>query len=220
MVGWNRETGDFVSGQFDLPTGYEHWIIKFDLDGASATPRQYGRVEYASYLMARAAGISMQESMLQEIAGAGHFMTKRFDRAGNEKLHMQTLCALANLDFNMVGTFNTVQLFETAIDLGLGLDALDELFNRVAFNMCMANNDDHTKNWSFLLPEGGGWQLAPAYDLTHAHAENNPWLSQHFLSVNGKFAGVGRSDLLRLAERFSISDPHARIDRMVDIAES
>ncbi len=130
------------------------------------------------------------------------------------------LGALANLDFNMVGTFSTVQLFEAAIDLELDLDALDELFDRVVFNVCMTNNDDHTKNWSFLLPEGGSWQLAPAYDLTYAYAENNPWLSQHFLSVNGKFTGIDRSDLLRLAERFSISDPYARIDRMVDIAES
>lgn len=220
VVGWNRSTGDFVSGQFDLPADYEHWIIKFDLDDGTGRPRQYGRVEYAYYLMARAAGIPMQESVLQEIAGTGHFMTKRFDRMGNEKLHMQTLCAMANLDFNLVGTFSSVQLFETAIELGLGLDDLDALFDRLTFNICMANNDDHTKNWSFILAEGGGWQLAPAYDLTYAYAENNPWLAQRFLSVNGKFKDITRADLLGLAERFSISKPEARIDKILDIAES
>lgn len=220
VVGWNRSTGDFVSGQFDLPTDYEHWIIKFDLDDGTGSPRQYGRVEYAYYLMARAAGIDMQESMLQEIAGVGHFMTKRFDRIGNEKIHTQTLCALSNLDFNLVGTFSSVQLFETAIELGLGLTALDALFDRLVFNVCMSNNDDHTKNWSFMLAEGGDWQLAPAYDLTYAHAKNNPWLAQHFLAVNGKYKDITRSDLLRLAERFSVSEPDARIDKMIDIAES
>lgn len=218
VVGWNRETGDFVSGQFELPDGYEHWIMKFDMDSASGQPRQYGKVEYAYYLMACACGIRMAESCLQKAAGSSHFMTRRFDRTHAGKVHMQTLCGIAELDFNMVGAFSAAQLFETAIDLGLALDALDELFDRMVFNICMANNDDHTKNWSFLLQQGGQWELAPAYDLTYAFAEGNPWLSQHFMSVNGKFTDVERKDLLVLAERFSVSHPGDRIDSIVAVA--
>ncbi len=218
VVGWNEEIGDFVSGQFDLPDGYEHWIIKFDIDSSTGIPRQYGRVEYAYSLMARACGIRMEECRLQEAAGTGHFMTRRFDRRNNVKVHMQTLCAMSELDFNLVGAFSCVQLFETASQLGLGLDAFDELFDRMAFNICMSNNDDHTKNWSFTLTEGGKWQLAPAYDLTYAYAPNNPWMSQHFMSVNGKFRGITRDDLLSLAERFSVSDPERRIDQIAYVA--
>lgn len=219
VVGWNADTGEFLSGQFDLPDGFEHWIVKFDIGSAEGAPRQYGRVEYAYSLMAKACGIRMEECRLQDAAGASHFMTRRFDRRQGAKTHMQTLCALAELDFNLVGAFSSVQLFDAADRLGLGLGAMDELFDRMAFNVCMANNDDHTKNWSFVLPEGGAWQLAPAYDLTYAHAPGNPWLAQHFMSVNGKFQGIARGDLLTLADRFSVSDPGRRIDRIVAVSE-
>ena len=219
VVGWDPVSGNFVSGQFDLPEGYEHWIIKFDIDGSEGVPRQYGRVEYAYSLMARECGIRMEESRLQEAAGSSHFMTRRFDRQNGAKIHMQTLCAMSELDFNMVGAFSSAQLFETALDLGLPLTAIDELFDRLVFNVCMANNDDHTKNWSFLLPEGGLWQLAPAYDLTYSYAPANPWLSQHFMSVAGKFSEITRGDLLALAERFSVSDASRRIDDIVSVAQ-
>lgn len=220
VVGWNPETHDFISGQFDVPKGYEHWILKFDIDSGSGLSRQYGKVEFAYYLMARECGIRMKECRLQEAAGASHFMTRRFDRNENSKVHMQTLCAIAELDFRSVGAFSSVQLFETANDLGLGYDTIDEIFDRMAFNVCMANNDDHTKNWSFLLEEGGSWQLAPAYDLTYSYAENNPWLSRHFMAVNGKFKDITREDLLLLAERYSVSDPSERIDKIVKVARA
>lgn len=218
VVGWNPDTGEFVSGQFDVPEGFEHWILKFDLDRPGVPPRQYGRIEYAYYLMARECGITMSESRLQEAAGGFHFMTRRFDRLDGEKAHMQTLCAMGELDFNQTGTFSSAQLFEVVQRLGLGYGAVDEVFMRLAFDVCLANNDDHTKNWSFLLREGGDWELAPAYDLTYAFSSRSAWTAQHFLSVNGKFRDIDRDDLLAVAERFNVSDPQDRIDKVVDVA--
>ena len=69
--------------------------------------------------------------------------------------------------------------------------------------------DDHTKNFSFLMREGGGWELAPAYDLTGFHfSDGNPswgdWQNQHALSVNGKFSRITDEDILLVGERYGI----------------
>ena len=57
---------------------------------------------------------------------------------------------------------------------------------------------------SFLLREGGAWELAPAYDVTYAYNPKGEWTYQHLMSVNGKFAGISRDDLMVVADRFGI----------------
>jgi serine/threonine-protein kinase HipA len=207
VLGWNPETREIRAGQFDVPEGFEHWILKFDGMGADhelGEGQGYGRIEYGYHLMALAAGITMAPSRLLEEGGRAHFMTRRFDRDGNAKHHMQTLCALAHLDFRQRATHDAGQLFLTLRDLRLGYQAFEQAFRRIAFNVMAANCDDHTKNISFLLREGGDWELAPAYDVTFAYNPKGEWTYQHLLGVNGKFAGITRQDLLDLAERFAI----------------
>jgi len=224
VVGYSSEKDDFVSGQFKLPKGYEPWIIKFDLMGSDATvmpgrKQAYGRIEYAYYLMAKDAGIDIQPCRLYELGSRAHFMTRRFDRsASGGKLHMQTLCAMAGLDFNLRDTHDYHQAFQTIEELGLGYQAVDELFRRMVFNVAMANNDDHTKNLSFLLAPDGTWQLAPAYDLTHANNPNGLWTSRHLMAVNGKLIDIERADLLALAQRYHVSSPEDSIDAIVEVA--
>ncbi len=73
----------------------------------------------------------------------------------------------------------------------------------------MARNcDDHTKNFNFLLKQGGRWELSPAFDITHAHNPSGKWTAQHLMSVNGKFDGIARVDLLAEADKYSI--PHRK----------
>jgi serine/threonine-protein kinase HipA len=159
--------------------------------------------------MAVAAGITMSPSRLQEEHGRAHFMTKRFDREGNTKHHLQTLCAMAHLDYRQKATHDASQLFLTLRQLQLGYPAFEEAFRRIAFNVMAANCDDHTKNVSFLFREGGEWELAPAYDVTHAFNPQGEWTYQHLLAVNGKFSDISREDLLVMADRFGIgSAPH------------
>jgi serine/threonine-protein kinase HipA len=67
-----------------------------------------------------------------------------------------------------------------------------------------ANCDDHSKNVSFLLREGGAWELAPAYDVTHAYNPKGEWTYQHLMSVNGTFADISRDDLMVVADEFGI----------------
>ncbi len=207
VIAWNPETHEIRAGQFEVPKGFEHWILKFDGMGADrelGEGQGYGRIEYGYHLMALAARIMMAPSRLLEEGGRAHFMTRRFDRDGNTKHHLQTLCALAHLDFRQRATHDASQLFLTLRDLHLGYEALEQAFRRIAFNVMAANCDDHTKNISFLLREGGDWELAPAYDVTHAYNPKGEWTYQHLVGVNGKFAGITRHDLLELAERFAI----------------
>ncbi len=217
VIAWNPETGEIRAGQFEVPDGFEHWLLKFDGMGADRELGEgwgYGRIEYAYHLMAFAAGIAMAPCRLMEEGGRAHFMTRRFYRDGNAKHHVQTLCAMAHMDYRQVATHDAAQFFQTLRDLRLGYEASEEAFRRIAFNVMAANCDDHTKNVSFLLREGRDWELAPAYDVTHAFNPEGKWTYQHLLAVNGKFSGITRGDLLELAERFAVGTAPAVLDRV------
>ncbi|MGO9088392.1 MAG: type II toxin-antitoxin system HipA family toxin [Candidatus Sulfotelmatobacter sp.] len=214
VIAWNPKTNTIRSGQFDAAEGFEHWLLKFDGVGKYAelgTGADYGRVEYAYYLMAKQAGIDMYECRLLEENERAHFMTRRFDRevvnGQTIKHHLQTLCAMDHLDFKQRGTHAYAQLFMVVSRLGLGDAALDQVFRRMAFNVMARNCDDHTKNFAFRLKQGGDWELAPAYDVTHAYNLKGEWTYQHLMSVNGKFRDIAREDILVEAERFGVARP-------------
>lgn len=206
-IAWNPATDEIRPGQFDVEPGFEHWLLKFDGMGADRElggTQDYGRIEYAYHLMACAAGITMSLCRLLEENGRAHFMTLRFDRQGNRKHHLQTLCAMAHLDYKQKASHDYSQFLQTVIRLDLDYEAREEAFRRMAFNVMAANCDDHTKNISFMLREGKRWELAPAYDVTYAFNPAGEWTFQHLMAVNGKFAGILRSDLLAVADRFGI----------------
>lgn len=222
---WNRETNEIRAGQFDADLGFEHWLLKFDGMGADSelgASTDYGRIEYAYSLMAGAAGINMAPCRLLEEGGRAHFMTRRFDRMvdGEGKTvrhHMQSLCAMAHLDYKQKATHDYAQLLQTVQRLKLGHDALAETFRRMVFNIAAANCDDHSKNFSFLLPAGSRqWCLTPAYDITHAYNPKGEWTYQHLMGVNAKFAGITRDDLLRVADRFAIGPAPKIIDTVAE----
>lgn len=217
VLGWNPATNELVAGQFDLPPGFEHWLLKFDGMGGDAQlgpSQQYGRIEYAYHRMAVLAGIDMQPCRLHHEGGRAHFMTRRFDREGNAKLHVQSLCALQHLSYNYTRTHAYETLFLTARGLGLGDAAMTQLFARMAFNVAARNQDDHTRNFAFLMRRGGPWELAPAFDVTFAMDPGNRWLQAHQMSVAGKFEGIGRADLMQVADRFSIPGTTAALARI------
>lgn len=209
-IAWNQKTNEVRSGQFDVEPGFEHWILKFDGMGPDRElggSQDYGRIEYAYYLMAQAAGISMSPCCLMEENGRAHFMTRRFDRDGNIKHHIQTLCAMLHLDYRQKASHDYSQFFMAIKRLRLGATALEEAFRRMVFNVMAANRDDHTKNFSFILRQGGEWDLAPAYDVTHAYNPQGEWTYQHLMAINGKFGDIKTEDFLAIADRFEIANP-------------
>jgi serine/threonine-protein kinase HipA len=206
-IAWNPNTNEIRAGQFDVDPGFEHWLLKFDgmgRDNELGEPQGYGRIEYAYYLMATEAAINMSRCRLLEEGGRAHFMTKRFDREGNTKLHMQSLSGMAQLDYRAKGVHDYSQALSVMRQLKMTPEAFEQMFRRIAFNVMAKNCDDHTKNISFILREEKSWDLAPAYDLIYAYNPKGEWTYQHLMSVTGKFDHVRRDDLLILADRFQI----------------
>lgn len=193
IIAWNPHTKEIRSGQIDAGNGFEYWLLKFDGvennkdKGPNADDPAYTRIEYAYYLMAKSAKIEMSQCRLYEENGKYHFMTKRFDRLNNgEKLHMQTLGALAHFDYNQPGAHSYEQAADVINKLNLGINTVEELYKRMVFNILARNQDDHVKNISFLMDKKGQWYLAPAYDITYANDPSNIWLSKHQMTMNGK----------------------------------
>lgn len=220
VVALNPETGELRSGQVPADPGFEQWLLKFDGVGADpdlGATGNFGRIEYAYHRMAVAAGIEMTQCRLLEEGGRAHFMTRRFDRtADGGKVHTQTLCALSHLDFRQVGVHDYAQLFLLIEQLGLGPDTRAEVFRRMTFNVAAANCDDHTKNFAFLLDEGGAWRLSPAYDVTHSHAPSSKWTRQHLMAVNGQTVGITRADVMEVGDRFAVPAAADNVERVLE----
>lgn len=228
VIAYNPVTGQMRTGQLDAPMGYEHWLIKLDGVGDDPTRENstpgggtgYGRIEYAYSLMATAAGLTMTECKLLPEGPRTHFMTRRFDRLPNgDRVHLQSLCGLAALDFNMAGAHSYAQYFNALDALGLGVDAREQAFRRMVFNVVAMNRDDHTKNLAFLLPEQGDWVLAPAYDITYAHNPAGKWTGLHQMSIEGKRDQIGLNDLYRVADKFLVPGYKAVVSEVVQAAK-
>jgi serine/threonine-protein kinase HipA len=116
-----------------------------------------------------------------------------------------SLCALAHLDFNMTGAHSYDQYLQSVKALRLGGEDLQQAYRRMVFNVMAVNHEDHTKNFAFLRRQGGGWELAPAFDVTHAFSSNSSWARRHLMAVNGKFDGIGVADLHAVGERNDIA---------------
>ena len=221
IVDFNPATLQLKAGRPAHTAGFEKWLIKFDgvgRDNQLGNTAEYGRIEYAYSLMAKASGIEMTETRLLEENGRSHFMTKRFDRTElGGKLHMQSLCALDQVDFNLVKTNAYEQLFNAIVALGLGQAALDQAWTRMVFNVLASNCDDHSKNFSFLMDSAGVWRLAPAYDVTFAYDPNNHWINSHLMSVRGKFANIKPNDLYEVADIYGIASAKRRLTEIRDV---
>ena len=220
IIAYNKATGELRSGQVDAPEGFDYYIIK--LDGVSATTGfretdNYGRLEYSFSELVKKCGIEMTECELKEENGRAHFMTKRFDRAGGRKLHMQTLCGIAHYDYQLPRAYSYEQAFDVMRALRLPYTQATEMFRRMVFNVVVRNQDDHTKNISFLMDEEGRWRLSPAYDMGFAYNPDGGWTNTHQMSINGKFDDITRKDLLACANRNNIKDASSIIDEICEI---
>jgi len=204
VIAFNPKTKNVRSGQLELRPGFEHWLIKFDGvefsgDWGVADPSGYGLLEYSYYLTAQKCGVDMMESRIFSENGRNHFMTRRFDRDDEgRKKFVQTLGALAHYDYYESGQYSYEQVFMLMKQLNLSQAAIEQQFRRVIFNLVGCNQDDHVKNFSFMMDRKGRWELSPAYDL--CHAEGSDFTRFHQLSVNGKTSGFVTEDIKALAK--------------------
>lgn len=206
LVGYNPITGDAISGEDDLPEGFEHWLVKF-ASGSDAD--DVGAVEYAYSLMARAAGLDMPPTRLFEtVEGDRFFGIRRFDRGcggslrrDNRRYHVHTFGNLIQSNFR-IPSADYADLLKVANLLTRNHQDVLRAFRLMAFNVLAHNRDDHVKNFAFLLNDTTGeWSLAPAYDLMFTPGPGG----EHTMTVVGEGRNPGRPQMLQLAERADIS---------------
>jgi serine/threonine-protein kinase HipA len=223
VIAFNQKTDEVRSGQTKCPKGFEHWLIKLDgvSDAQFGASHGFGRVEYAYYLMAIDCGIAMMECQLLEENNRAHFMTKRFDREGNDiKHHIQTLCGMQHFDYNNLQGYSYEQLFQTMRMLKMTYPEAEQMFRRMVFNVMATNYDDHTKNFSFRLKENSKWELSPAYDVCYSYDPNNVWVSQHTLSINGKHKAIKKADLMKIAADTNIKKAEKIIEEIQTVVSN
>lgn len=217
LIAWNPETNDIRSGQVNAGKEYEYWLLKFDdisnNKDKDSTPDsgEYTRIEYAYYLMAKAAGIEMSECRLYKENGRAHFMTKRFDRIGSkgEKLHMQSLCAIAHMDFNSPRAYSYEEAFSVMRQMKLSHTDFVQLYKRMIFNELAKNYGDHTKNIAFLMNKKGEWSLAPAFDMTFSYSKDSVWVNSHQMLINGKYENIQKEDFRKVADKAGLKKSEA-----------
>lgn len=221
IIAYNPLTGEVRSGQIEAPEGFDYYLIKLDGVTAEAGFREtqnFGRLEYSFYRLVKECGIEMSDCKLIEENGRAHFLTKRFDRRNGEKIHMQTLCGIAHYDYRNPRSYSYEQAFNVMRVLRLPYSQAQEMFRRMVFNVVIRNQDDHTKNISFLMDKQGKWNLSPAYDMGFAYNPKGGWTAQHQMSINGKFDDITRQDLLEFAKRNNIKEAAQIIDSIVEVS--
>jgi serine/threonine-protein kinase HipA len=213
MVGVSKNRKQVIHGVDDLPDAYEHWIIKFV---SGNDPEDNGSLEYAYSLMAREAGINMPETHLfpssKNKAGknkAGYFGVRRFDREGNDRIHMHTVSGLLHADHRMP-SLDYEGILKTALVLTKSVLQVEQFFRLAAFNVFAYNRDDHAKNFSFLMDNNGAWRVAPAYDLVFSSGPGG----EHSTTVMGEGRNPGTKDLLRLARKFDLKKAAGILDEV------
>ena len=216
VLAWNPDTDEFRSGQASAGEGFSHWLMKFDgvhgnKDRELADPQGFGRIEYAYHLMARDAGIEMEQCRLHEEGGRAHFMTRRFDRTTRgDKVHMQSLGGLMHYDFNNAGAYAYEQVLQAIRHLDLSMVDVEQQVHRTFFNVLARNQDDHVKNIAFLMNRKGTWQLSPAFDVAYSYNPSGAWTSRHQMSLGGKRDAFEHDDLITFAGVGGVKKAKAR----------
>lgn len=209
IIGMDEETGIIRSGQADLPSNFNHYILKFDTGKRDELP--ITKVEMAYYLMAKDAGINMMPSKLVEIEGTKNFMTQRFDRQNGKKIHTQTLAAMSSF----ADAYE--DLFVVGRKLNLSADEQSQQYRRMVFNVIAENVDDHTKNFSFIMLPNGEWHISPAYDIVFSADPDSHFYRNHELTILGKRKNITKQDLLLFAQRQDIKNAASIIDEVAEV---
>ncbi|MGL4380737.1 MAG: type II toxin-antitoxin system HipA family toxin [Vibrio sp.] len=152
------------------------WIAKFpNLNDT----HDVGAWEMVCYELALAAGVDMFPSEIRQFSSQHHtFLTKRFDRYGQQRLHFSSaMTQLQYYDGEQSQGASYLEIAEFISNSGAQTEAdLAQLWRRIVFNIAVSNTDDHLRNHGFLLTKNG-WKLSPAYDL-------NPIVGKHGLHLN------------------------------------
>lgn len=209
-----KEDGKLYDGTmlYDEPCTY--WLLKFDSYGNNdrdhADPKGMTKVEYIYSLIAKKCDIEIPRTSYIESGDDFHFMIERFDRVYEEgrstKLHYVSWAGLSHFDRDTTGAYSYEQLVLTVRSMQLGHGAVTEVFKRAVFNIVGRNQDDHTKNFGFLMNKSGTWRLSPAFDLTYCYDPTGNWTKVHQLTLNNKQDNFTVEDIIAFGAYCNLSE--------------
>ncbi|MBE0496276.1 MAG: HipA domain-containing protein [Campylobacterales bacterium] len=184
-----------------LEEGLTHVIVKYD--ESEKKKSVYSTIEYIYYCLAKQCGLDISQSYLLEADGRHHFVTTRFDiEPSAKRYHVHSLAGLLHLDYALPRTIGYEDLLRTAVQLG-AQSSLQQLFLQMLFNYMFVNQDDHSRNFSFMCDKDFKWRATPAYDLTFAQGGGQT--VEHQLSLYGKpLSTIGLDEIAALATEFSL----------------
>jgi serine/threonine-protein kinase HipA len=192
VVYFNPDTAQ-MSTQASAVLGAQAWLVKFpgsdDAPDSCALEALYADVAHRCHL-------GMTATRFFELPGGrSAFATQRFDRRGEQRVHVHSLAGLLHANFQ-VPSVSYEDFFRVTRRLTRDQRELKKAVQRCVFNILMNNRDDHAKNLSFLLEADGSWRLAPPYDLTYCPG----YKGEHFMDVAGVGAAPEREHVLKAAK--------------------
>ena len=192
-----------VSGERDLPEGYEAWIIKFHASKDKGDNE--GLIEEAYARMLRLAFINVPKTQVLAVKDKHYFAVKRFDRINNERLHVHSLAGLSHANFR-VPDFDYIKLLRATKMLTHNSDDMEQVYRQMVFNILANNQDDHTKNFSFIMDGKGTWRLSPAYDITFNHCHGG----EQSMTIDGYGKNIPESVFYSLGEMCELDAQNVR----------
>ena len=218
IIGYNCKTQELISGvKRELKKDFDHYLIKFDIQKNDGRSSDYTKLEYIYMNMAKEVGIDVPKIELLTHGNLAHYLIKRFDRVTSEALHLHSVAGLNHTNFNIPMHYSYDELLRLTRYLTGSQQDVNEQFKRMIFNIVGRNQDDHAKNFAFMMNKNGIWNLSPAFDITYSNGTG--YTKNHQLSLNGKTNNFTLNDILQLAKKHSIKENIAKeyLEQIVEV---
>ena len=221
VVGYAPQSQEMIYGLRDrLPEPYEHWLLKFDVANEQGASSDYTKLEYLYMQMASEVGITVPKLELLAHGNLAHFMIKRFDRVNNERIHLHSLSGMTHSNIHVPKHYSYDNLLRLTRHITGSQAEVEEQYKRMVFNIIARNQDDHAKNFTFMMDKKGSWSISPAYDITYANGKG--YTKEHQLTLKGKSTNFERKMLVDFAQEQSIrkNDAIIIIDEVQEVLSS
>jgi serine/threonine-protein kinase HipA len=211
LVQISEDKKEIIHARQELKSGFSHWMVKF---ASSLDSREVGAVEYAYSLMAKDAKLDMPRTALIEGKKGRYFACERFDRIGDERVHMHSVAGLVHSDFRYP-SLDYDDILSLCLHLTKNVQEVEKVFRLACFNLFTHNRDDHAKNFSFLMDEKGEWRFSPVYDITFS---NGP-AGEHSTMYLGEGKNPTKEHLKELAKKHQLKNADKILQEVYDAVQ-
>jgi len=179
---------------------------KYILKPPTKEYRNLPELEDLTMHLASLAGIqTVPHSLIRLKSGSLSYITKRIDRTGEKKIHMEDMCQLTErlTEHKYHGSYEQIGKAIIRYSENPGLDIIN-FYEQVLFSFLTGNADMHLKNFSLIDQPGLGYMLAPAYDMVASVLVVEGDDEELALTLNGKKKKIRHKDLLEVSKRFGL----------------